>query len=70
MVERAINAFWVVLGAAAAVHAARLGVVGPSGPDSGLFPLIAALIVLGSGVALLLRPSTRVAAPYWPRGPP
>jgi hypothetical protein len=68
MVERVINAFWVALGAAAAVHAAKLGLVGPSGPESGLFPLLAALIVLGAGLALLLRPSTHAAAPRWPQG--
>jgi len=50
MFERSLNAFWIVLGAAAAAYAWTLGVVGPSGPDSGLFPLIAGLIILGAGL--------------------
>ena len=41
-------------GAAAATYAWTLGLAGPSGPDSGLFPFIAALIVMGAGVVLLL----------------
>jgi putative tricarboxylic transport membrane protein len=53
VIERALNAFWILLGAAAAVYAWSLGLVGPSGPESGLFPLIAALIVMGAGIALL-----------------
>jgi hypothetical protein len=40
MFERALNAFWILLGAAAAAYAWTLGLVGPSGPESGLFPLI------------------------------
>src|SRR6266849_10388965 len=55
MFERALNIFWVMLGAAAAAYAWTLGIVGSSGPDSGLFPFISALIVMGAGVVLLLR---------------
>ena len=54
MFERTLNLFWILLGAAAAAYAWTLGLAGPSGPDSGLFPFIAALIVMGAGVALLL----------------
>ena len=68
MLERAVNAFWVLLGAAAAAYAWGLGLTGASGPESGLFPLLAALIVMGAGIVLLARPSTRAAAPRWPRG--
>jgi putative tricarboxylic transport membrane protein len=68
MFERALNTFWIVLGAAAAVYAWRLGVAGPSGPESGLFPLIAALIVMGAGIVLMLMRSSRAAAPDFPRG--
>ena len=68
MAERALNAFWVVLGAAAAAYASTLGVVGSSGPESGLFPLITGLIIMATGVVLLVRRSTRGAAPEWPRG--
>jgi hypothetical protein len=68
MFERVLNAFWVLLGAAAATYAWTLGVVGPSGPESGLFPLIAALIVMAAGIVLLLRPAAGVMAPDFPRG--
>jgi hypothetical protein len=63
--ERALNTFWILLGAAAAAYSWTLGLMGPSGPESGLFPLLAALIVMGSGIALLPRPSIR---PQFPRG--
>jgi putative tricarboxylic transport membrane protein len=68
MVERALNVFWILLGAGVAAHAWTIGLIGPSGPESGLFPLLAALIVAGAGVALLLLPSHGAAAPTWPRG--
>ena len=68
MAERALNVFWILLGAAAAAHAWTIGLTGPSGPESGLFPLLAGLIVAGAGVALLLLPSHRASAPRWPRG--
>jgi hypothetical protein len=69
MFERVLNAFWVLFGAAAAASAWTLGVVGPAGPESGLFPLIAAVIVMAAGVVLLLRPAGGVLAPEFPRGP-
>jgi len=68
MFERVLNAFWVLLGAAAASYAWTLGVVGPAGPESGLFPLIAALIVMAAGIVLLLRPADGALAPDFPRG--
>jgi hypothetical protein len=66
--ERALNAFWILLGAAAAAYAWTLGLTGPSGPESGLFPAIAGLIIMATGIVLLVRPSTRAAAPEFPRG--
>jgi putative tricarboxylic transport membrane protein len=68
MFERALNAFWILLGAAASAYAWTLGLVGPAGPESGLFPLIAGLIIMGSGIVLLARPSTRAERPDFPRG--
>jgi hypothetical protein len=68
MAERALNVFWILLGAAAAAHAWTIGLTGPSGPESGLFPFIAGLIVAGAGAALLALPSHRAASPAWPRG--
>jgi putative tricarboxylic transport membrane protein len=68
MIERTLNLFWILVGAAAAAYAWTLGIVGPSGPESGLFPFIAALIILGAGIALLLQTSSGAAAPDFPRG--
>jgi hypothetical protein len=68
MFERSLNAFWIVLGAAAATYAWTLGVTGPSGPDSGLFPLIAALIIMVAGLVLLLQRSSLAIGPDFPRG--
>lgn len=65
MLERALNAFWILLGAAAAAYAWTLGLVGPSGPESGLFPLLAGLIVIGASIALLFRSPL---VPQLPRG--
>lgn len=66
MLERALNAFWILLGAGAAWHARTLGLIGPSGPESGLFPLLSALIVMGAGLALWAREPLQ---PELPRGP-
>src|SRR5262245_4801472 len=65
VIERALNAFWILLGAAAAANAWTLGLIGPSGPESGLFPLLAALIVMASGIALLF---SSPVEPQLPRG--
>jgi putative tricarboxylic transport membrane protein len=69
MLEQALNAFWILLGLATVAAAWSLGVVGPTGPDSGFFPLIAALIILAAGFVLFLRPGARATAPDLPRGP-
>jgi putative tricarboxylic transport membrane protein len=66
--ERALNAFWIVLGGAAAAYAWTLGIIGPSGPGSGLFPFLAALIIMAAGIVLMVVPSQRAAAPDFPRG--
>ena len=68
MFERTLNVFWIVFGAASAAYAWSLGMVGPAGPESGLFPFIASIIVSGAGIALLLRPATQVRALDFPRG--
>jgi hypothetical protein len=68
MFERALNVFWIVLGLAAAAHARTFGLIGPSGPESGLFPLIAGLLIATSGLVLLLRPAHRARDPQWASG--
>src|SRR5262245_18116860 len=68
MFERALNAFWILLGAAAAAYAWTLGLIGASGPESGLFPFLAGLIIMGAGVVLLLRSASENIVPDFPRG--
>jgi putative tricarboxylic transport membrane protein len=66
MFERALNLFWILLGAAAATYAWTLGLMGPAGPESGLFPFIAAVLVMGAGAVLLL--GSPPVSPHFPRG--
>src|SRR5258707_14003254 len=68
MFERALNIFWILLGGAAAAYAWTLGLVGSSGPDSGLLPFISALSVMSAGVVLLLRSPSAAVAPDLPCG--
>ena len=68
MFERALNIAWIVVGAGAAAHATTIGVMDPSGPGSGLFPLVSGLLVAACGLTLLFAPSHRAPAPDWPRG--
>jgi hypothetical protein len=68
MFERTLNVFWIVFGAASAAYAWSLGMIGPAGPESGLFPFIASIIVSGAGIVLLLRPATQVRTLDFPRG--
>ncbi len=68
MFERALNIFWVLLGAAAAAYAWTLGIFDSSGPDSGLFPFVAALMIMGSGLMLMLQPHHEALAPDFPSG--
>src|SRR5262249_38168017 len=56
MFERALNTFWILLGAAAAAYAWTLGLIGASGPESGLFPFLAGLIILVAGAVPLFPP--------------
>ncbi len=65
MIERLLNLVWILLGCAAAWHAWGLGLRGPSGPESGLFPFIASCMIAALGVTLWLKPTSR-AAPDWP----
>jgi putative tricarboxylic transport membrane protein len=66
--EQALNTFWFVLGCGVCVHARQLGVWGPSGPDSGFFPLLAGMVIVGTGIALGVRTAGRapVAPHFWP----
>src|SRR5215471_18595129 len=61
MFERALSAFWILLGAAAAAYAWMLGLIGASGPESGLFPFLA-------GLSSWVRALSANIAPDFPRG--
>ncbi len=64
--ERLLNLLWVLLGCAAAWHSWGLGLRGPSGPESGLFPFIASCAIAALGLALMFMRGTRAPAPQWP----
>jgi hypothetical protein len=70
MLERALNASWLLLGLATCWHARTLGLYSPSGPDVGFFPFIAGVGLAAGGAWLLIRhASTRAMVVEWPRGP-
>ena len=50
----ALNLLWVVLGLAMCWQSLALGLSGPGGPGSGLFPLLAGMLIAGPGIAMLL----------------
>lgn len=66
MVERLLNLFWILLGSAAAWQSWKLGLRGPSGPESGLFPFIASCAIAVLGLGLMLARASRVSQPQWP----
>lgn len=66
MVERLLNLFWFLMGSAAAWQSWQLGLKGPSGPESGLFPFIASCSIAILGLALMLIRTTRARNPQWP----
>lgn len=52
--DRTITALWIVLGLALCFYARELGLTGPTGPDSGFFPMIAGVLLTVSGVGILV----------------
>lgn len=69
MIERGLNVIWCLIGLGTMVNSWTLGLMGPSGPESGLFPMICGAIIAICGLALLLgQRASRVADPQWPRG--
>jgi putative tricarboxylic transport membrane protein len=66
MLEQLINVIWVVAGSAATWHAWSLGLIGASGPESGLFPFLASALMTLLGGILLLNPRTRATGVLWP----
>jgi hypothetical protein len=69
-----ISLFWLLLGLALCQQSAGLGVVGPDGPGSGLFPLLAGALMAAGGAGLMLRhvltggghaPGEEIAERFW-----
>jgi len=50
-----LSLFWLLFGLALAHQSLALGLGGPGGPGSGLFPLLAAILIAMGGVGVLLR---------------
>lgn len=66
MVERLLNLFWILVGCAAAWQSWQMGLRGPSGPESGLFPFVASCAIAVLGFGLLVSRGSRARAPQWP----
>lgn len=66
MIERLVNLTWILVGAAAVTLSLRIGLTGPYGPDSGLFPFISGGLVCAGGIALMLTRSHAVSVLEWP----
>jgi putative tricarboxylic transport membrane protein len=66
--EPMLNLFWILCGIAICIYSFRLGVFGPSGPDSGFFPMLAGAVMTIAGVALWFTRSARVETTrhFWP----
>ena len=54
-----LNLFWLLLGAGVCWQSVALGLSGPGGPGSGLFPLIAGAMIAGPGLAMLIAQGMR-----------
>ncbi|AMJ61500.1 tripartite tricarboxylate transporter TctB family protein [Bosea sp. PAMC 26642] len=66
MIERLVNLTWILLGAGAAALSWRIGLTGQYGPDSGLFPFVAGILVCLGGVGLMLIKGNTAAGLEWP----
>lgn len=72
----AVGLFWALLGLALGWQSWRLGLSGPGGPGSGLFPLLAAGLIAAGGLGVALRGGRPAAGEereerFWPaRGAP
>lgn len=66
-----LSLFWVLFGLALAQQSRALGLGGPGGPGSGLFPLLAALLIILGALGVLFQdlrrgsPSDEVAERFW-----
>jgi hypothetical protein len=62
-----VGLFWVLFGLALAQQSVALGLSGPGGPGSGLFPLLAAILITTGGLGVLAGDLRRgvAAGPFW-----
>jgi hypothetical protein len=70
-----VSLFWVLFGLALGQQSIALGLGGPGGPGSGMFPLLAALLIFAGGAGSLVQTLLRRGAPvpgdlveerFWP----
>lgn len=54
-----LNLFWLALGLAICWQSVALGLSGPGGPGSGLFPLLGGLLIAAPGAAMLIAQAVR-----------
>lgn len=66
MLEQLVNLIWIAAGSAATWHAWSIGLSGPSGPESGLFPFLSSVLMTLLGCVLLLNSRTRASDISWP----
>ena len=66
--ETWVNVFWIVLGFAVCAYSYKLKLYSPIGPATGFFPMLAGVVILVTGIALLAGQQTRVDARlhFWP----
>ncbi len=63
--EAVHNGVWIVLAAAIAVNALRLGLWTPSGPGSGFMPFVAAVMIALVALLRLLTTPRHPREPFW-----
>jgi putative tricarboxylic transport membrane protein len=68
--EALFNSVWLLIGVAVCATSFSLGIVGPSGPESGFFPLLSGIAIAGGAALLLVQPAhVRVELePFLPEG--
>ena len=74
-IDLAVSLFWFLLGLALCQQSVALGLGGPGGPGSGLFPLLSGLLMGAGGAGLMIRhvltggrpvPGEEIAEQFWP----
>ena len=74
-IDLAVSLLWFLLGLALCQQSVALGLGGPGGPGSGLFPLLAGLLMTAGGAGLVIRhvltggrhaPGEEIAGEFWP----